>query len=121
MLLSRRASWLLLAFAAWSWFIWVTLIKNISADPRAWGPGHHPTAFLGVHVVLAIISLVFGTAIGRLGWRGLQAAKAGKGAEGAETARAGQAAAGADIAAAATAEQTAQAAEPVPAGQSAAK
>ncbi|HEV2637747.1 MAG TPA: hypothetical protein VGX23_21520 [Actinocrinis sp.] len=75
MLLSRRASWLLLAFAAWSWFIWVTLVKNISADPRAWGPGHHPTAFLGVHVVLAIISLVFGTAIGRLGWRGLQAAR----------------------------------------------
>ena len=74
--LSRRASWLLLAFAAWSWFIWVTLIKNISADPRAWGPGHHPTAFLGVHVVLAIISIAFGTAIGWLGWRGLQAAKA---------------------------------------------
>lgn len=73
--LSRRASWFLLAFAAWSWFIWVTLIKNISADPRAWGPGHHPTAFLGVHVVLAVISITFGTAIGRLGWRGLQATK----------------------------------------------
>lgn len=83
--LSRRASWLLLAFAAWSWFIWVTLVKNISADPRAWGPGHHPTAFLGIHVVLAIISLVFGTAIGRLGWRGLQATKTQKGTTGTGT------------------------------------
>ena len=72
MYLSRRASWFLIAFAAWSWFIWVTLIKNISADPRSWGPGHHPTAFLGVHVVLAVISITFGTAIGRLGWRALR-------------------------------------------------
>ena len=66
---------MLVAFAAWSWFIWVTLIKNISADPRSWGPGHHPTAFLGIHVVLAVISITFGSAIGWLGWRGLQAAK----------------------------------------------
>jgi hypothetical protein len=71
--LSRRASWFLLAFAAWSWFIWVTLIKNISADPRSWDPNHHPTGFLAIHVVLAIISITFGTAIGRLGWRGLKA------------------------------------------------
>jgi hypothetical protein len=76
MKLSRRASWLLVAFALWSWFIWVTLVKNISNDPRSWGPGNGgPTAFLTVHVVLAVISLAFGTAIGRLGWRGLRAAK----------------------------------------------
>lgn len=73
MKLSRRASWLLLAFAAWSWLIWVVLIKNISADPRSWGPGHHPTGFLGIHVCLAIISITMGTAIGWLGWRGLRA------------------------------------------------
>jgi uncharacterized membrane protein YozB (DUF420 family) len=76
MKLSRRASWLLIAFALWSWFIWVTLIKNISNDPRSWGPGNGgPTAFLAVHVVLAIISITMGTAIGWLGWRGLSAAK----------------------------------------------
>ncbi len=75
MQLSRRASWLLIAFAAWSWFIWVTLIKNISADSRSWSPTHAPTAFLGVHVALAVISLAFGSAIGWLGWRGLRKAK----------------------------------------------
>jgi len=80
MKLSRRASWLLIAFALWSWFIWVTLIKNISNDPRSWGvgdAGQHdggPTAFLAVHVVLAVISIAFGTAIGWLGWRGVRAA-----------------------------------------------
>jgi hypothetical protein len=76
MQLSRRASWLLIAFAAWSWFIWVTLIKNISADSRSWSPTHAPTAFFGVHVVLAVISITFGSAIGWLGWRGLRASKA---------------------------------------------
>ena len=75
MRLSKRASWLLIAFAAWSWFIWVTLIKNISADSRSWDAAHHPTAFFGVHAVLAAISIAFGTAIGRLGWRGLRASK----------------------------------------------
>ena len=74
MKLSRRASWLLISFALWSWFIWVTLIRNISDDPRAWGPGDGgPTAFLAVHAVLAVISIGFGTAIGWLGWRGLRA------------------------------------------------
>lgn len=75
MRLSRRASWLLIAFAVWSWIIWVTLVKNINNDPRAWN-GNDPTGFLMVHVVLAIISLVMGTAIGWLGWKGLRASKA---------------------------------------------
>jgi hypothetical protein len=40
MRLSRRASWLLIAFAVWSWIIWVTLIKNINNDPRSWKSTH---------------------------------------------------------------------------------
>lgn len=72
MRLSRRASWLLIAFAIWSWIIWVVLIKNINADPRAWN-GNDPTGFLMVHVCLAIISITMGTAIGWLGWKGLRA------------------------------------------------
>jgi len=83
--LSRRASWFLIAFAAWSWFIWVTLIKNIWADPRSFDPAGHPTGFLGIHVVLAIISITFGTMIGRLGWRGLQAIKAAEAVQAATT------------------------------------
>ena len=104
MRLSRRASWLLIAFAAWSWFIWVTLIKNISADSRSWGPGHAPTAFFGVHVALAVISLAFGSAIGWLGWRGLRASKRGAATAGAAaTTGATATAGGADSDAAATA------------------
>jgi hypothetical protein len=71
MRLSRRASWLLIAFAIWSWIIWVTLIKNINADPRSWH-GNSPTGFLMIHVVLAVVSLVMGTAIGWLGLKGLK-------------------------------------------------
>ena len=73
MQLSRRASWFLIAFAAWSWFIWVTLVKNIWHDSRSWS--HGATGFFIVHTVLAAISIVLGTAIGRLGWRGLRATK----------------------------------------------
>jgi len=73
MKLSRRASWFLIAFAAWSWFIWVTLVKNIWGDSRSWS--HGATGFFVVHVVLAAISLVLGTAIGWLGWRGLRAGR----------------------------------------------
>jgi hypothetical protein len=71
MQLSRRASWALIAFAVWSWFIWVTLIKNIWADPRSWDDG--ATAFFLVHAVLAVISIALGSAIGWLGWRSLKA------------------------------------------------
>jgi hypothetical protein len=52
------------------------LIKNISNDPRSWGPDNGgPTAFLMVHVVLAVVSIGFGSAIGWLGWRGLRASR----------------------------------------------
>jgi hypothetical protein len=75
MQLSRRACWLLISFAVWSWIIWVTLIKNISADSRSWSATNAPTGFLMIHVALAVISLTMGTAIGWLGLRGLRAAK----------------------------------------------
>lgn len=71
MRLSRRASWFLLVFCLWTWFIWVTLVKNIWADPRSWN--HGATAFFIVHVVLAVIDIVCGSAIGVLGWRGIKA------------------------------------------------
>ncbi len=87
MKLSRRASWFLIAFAVWSWIIWVTLVKNIWHDPRSWS--HGATGFFVVHAVLAGISLILGTAIGRLGWRGLRDARTGadrKAPEGAQAA-----------------------------------
>lgn len=71
MLLSKRVSGLLVLFGVWSWVIWPTFLKNIWADPRSWHQGM--TAFFGVHLVLTVVSLVLGTAIGWLGilgWRG---------------------------------------------------
>lgn len=73
MTLSRRTSLFLLAFAVWSWVIWPTFLRNIWDDPRSFAPG--ATSFLIVHVVLTAASLLFGTAIGVLGWRGYVAAR----------------------------------------------
>jgi hypothetical protein len=73
MKLSRRASWFLIAFAAWSWFIWTVLVKNVWNDPRSWS--HGATGFFIVHTVIASVSIVLGTAIGWLGWRGLRAGR----------------------------------------------
>jgi hypothetical protein len=71
--LNGRTSLLLLAFAIWSWIIWPTFLKNVWSDPRSFAPG--PTSFFVVHAVLTGLSLVFGTAIGVLGWRGYAAAR----------------------------------------------
>ena len=70
MVLSRRTSVFLLLFGVWSWIIWPTFLKNIWADGRSWSDG--PTAFFLVHLVLIVVSLVFGTVIGGLGVRHLR-------------------------------------------------
>ncbi|WP_375480266.1 SCO4848 family membrane protein [uncultured Jatrophihabitans sp.] len=69
MIVSRRVSWFLVAFGVWSWVIWPTFLKNIWADKRSWHDGM--TAFFAVHLVLTVVSLALGTAIGVLGARGL--------------------------------------------------
>lgn len=74
MTLTRGKSVFLLLFGVWSWFIWVTLVINVAADPRAFVAGS-ATAFFYVHLTLAVISVAFGTAIGWFGLRGLLAAR----------------------------------------------
>lgn len=71
MRLSRRSSGFLLLFAVWSWIIWPTFLKNIWADSRSFH--HGPTSFFEVHLVLVVVSLILGTAIGWLGLRGWRA------------------------------------------------
>ncbi len=64
--LSRRAAGFLLGVSAWTTFIWVTLIRNVSRDTL------HGTGFKVVHYVLAAISLglAAGTAyVGLRAWR----------------------------------------------------
>jgi hypothetical protein len=72
-ILSRRSSPFLLTVAVWSWVIWPTFLRNIWRDDRSFDDG--PTSFLLVHLVLVVVSLLIGTAIGVLGWRGLRAAR----------------------------------------------
>jgi hypothetical protein len=74
MRLTRRVSGFLIGFGVWSWIIWPTFLKNIWADDRSWQ--HGPTGFFLVHLVLTLVSLALGTAIGGLGIRGWRAARA---------------------------------------------
>jgi hypothetical protein len=73
--MSRRVSLFLLAFGVWSWIVWITFVKNVWADPQSWAPDGSATAFLVVHLVLTVVSLVLGTIIGVLGWRGFRATR----------------------------------------------
>lgn len=74
MKLSRPVSWFLLLFGVWSWFIWITFVKNLVADGSglAFDAGE-PTAYFWVHLTLAVASFALGTAIGVIGLRGLRA------------------------------------------------
>jgi len=76
-LLSRRSSVFLLLVGVWSWIIWPTFLKNIWKDQRSFDAG--PTPFLLVHAVLVAVSLVIGTAVGQIGWRGLRGARTADG------------------------------------------
>ncbi|GGZ57244.1 hypothetical protein GCM10010344_24140 [Streptomyces bluensis] len=75
MKLSRPLSWFLLAFGVWSWVIWITFVKNLWNDGSglAFDDAGDPTAYFWVHLTLAVVSFVLGTAIGVIGLRGLRA------------------------------------------------
>ncbi len=73
MVMSRKVSGFLLAVGVWTWLIWPNFLKNIWKDERAFDDG--PTSFLLVHLVLVVTSLLIGTAIGVIGWRGWRAAR----------------------------------------------
>jgi hypothetical protein len=64
---SKAVSWTLIVFGVWSWVIWPVFIKNISADPRSWTAAGAPTAFFLVHLVLTIVSLIFGVVLPVIG------------------------------------------------------
>lgn len=78
--LTRRVSWFLLAFGVWSWFIWITFVRNLVQDASglAFDDGD-PTAYFWVHLTLAVVSFLLGTVIGVIGLRGLRGARASDG------------------------------------------
>jgi hypothetical protein len=59
---TRRQAYLLIAACIWTLYVWITRIVIISGQDDSAG-------FKIVHGVLAAISIAFGLAIGRLGWR----------------------------------------------------
>lgn len=59
----RKVSWLLLAAAGWTLWVWGTRIVNIL------GEDDHSAGFKLVHSLLALVSVGFGLA---LGWVGLR-------------------------------------------------
>ncbi|MFF8310650.1 SCO4848 family membrane protein [Streptomyces lydicus] len=73
--LSRPVAWFLLAFGVWSWFIWITFVKNLWKDGSglAFDDAGDPTAYFWVHLLLAVASFLLGTAIGVIGFRGVRA------------------------------------------------
>jgi hypothetical protein len=60
----------LLAAAAWTFYVWLTRIWNILRDPT------HDTGFKVVHSVLAVISVAFAVAITVIALRMRREAKA---------------------------------------------
>ncbi|HEX5613761.1 MAG TPA: hypothetical protein VFZ83_01275 [Acidimicrobiia bacterium] len=68
MTLSRRAAVLLLAAGAWTLYVWVTRLWIMTGQDES-------TGFKVVHGVLAVVSIAFGIAVARLGWRALRAAR----------------------------------------------
>ncbi|MFB6822344.1 SCO4848 family membrane protein [Streptomyces virginiae] len=75
MRLSRTASWFLLAFGVWSWFIWVSFVRNLwkNGSGLAFDAAGDPTSYFWVHLTLAVTSFLLGTAVGVLGLRSVLA------------------------------------------------
>jgi hypothetical protein len=76
MKLTRPVSLFLAAFGVWSWVIWATFVNNLFKDASGLAFDHgKPTAYLWVHLALAVVSFILGTIIGIIGVRGLLAAR----------------------------------------------
>ena len=68
MTLSRRAAALLVLAGAWPLLIWPNFVRVVATDDRAFDGGG-PTAYLLVHVGLAVVSMAIGVALVVLGVR----------------------------------------------------
>ena len=71
MKLSRRSAALLVLAGAWPLLVWPNFVRVVATDDRAFDGGS-PTAYLTVHVTLAVVSMALGAALvglGVLAWR----------------------------------------------------
>lgn len=69
---SRKTAALLLAAGLWPLLVWPNFVRVVATDERAFDGG--PTAYLVVHVSLAVVSMAFGVALVVLGVRAWRAA-----------------------------------------------
>jgi uncharacterized membrane protein len=60
--LSRRAAVLLILAGAWPLLVWPNFVRVVVTDDRAFAGGS-PTAYLTVHVTLAVVSMALGAAV----------------------------------------------------------
>lgn len=74
--MTKRQSRILMAAAVWTTYVWVSRLVIMAGQDESAG-------FKVVHAVLAVISLAFGAAVGRIGWQN-RSARAEQRAEKAE-------------------------------------
>ena len=74
MLLSRKTAALLVAAGLWPLLVWPNFVRVVATDDRAFDGG--PTAYLLVHVALAVVSMAIGVGLVVLGVRAWRAAGA---------------------------------------------
>ena len=71
MLLTRRTAAVLVLAGLWPLLVWPNFVRVVATDDRAFDDG--PTAYLVVHVALALVSMALGALLVGLGvraWRG---------------------------------------------------
>lgn len=71
--LSRRAAALLVLAGLWPLLVWPNFVRVVATDDRAFDGG--PTAYLLVHVALAVTSMGIGVALVVLGVRAWRRAR----------------------------------------------
>ena len=70
---SRKTAALLVAAGLWPLLVWPNFVRVVATDERAFDGG--PTAYLVVHVALAVVSIAFGVALVVLGVRAWRSAR----------------------------------------------
>ena len=71
--LTRRTAALLVLAGLWPLLVWPNFVRVVGTDERAFDGG--PTAYLLVHVTLAVVSMAFGAALVVLGVRAYRRAR----------------------------------------------
>ena len=68
--MTRRQSRILLAAAVWTLYVWISRLVIMAGQDESAG-------FKVVHAVLALVSIGFALAIGKIGWAARRAAEPG--------------------------------------------